>query len=197
MRPYISRSVDFQSPDNASLANFSNRIGQAVADAGNTRSLGSMSLTLLSAQAYSQSRNQLSATDRNRHASGYEDFMEGLEDALKGRGDDIFCVRGLALMGRNARSQQKGAEAALCLMVDNDQQSTLFEELNIIKSYFEDNYLPTPSLKPAKLHIAFGRVRLDKIATGKNKDPHVLIPSGLSIPRSVHVLPPVVRSYDG
>ena len=187
-RIYVSRPLDFENlAINSKVADFANKVGRAIKGMGRTRSLGSMAVTLLSAQQYSQVRNNLSARDRNKLSGRFDEFANGLEEILLKRPSTAeFAIRGLGFHGRNARSHRPGAWTTFAFNASFRGNEVLKSDLDTIKDYFSNENLPEPVLDPKKLHLSAGEVQLFRLATGKamdvNEGPSIFIPAGVLIP---------------
>ena len=202
-RLYISRPLEYEPKGvNHHIDNFANKVGRSIKGMGQTRSLGSMAVTLLSAQAYSQVRNNLTVRDRNRLSSQLDDFAYGLEEKLKERPMTAkFAIRGLGFYGRNVRSQRPGAWTTFGFNASPAGNEVLREDIDAIKGYFSDNALPEPVIDPKKLHISAGQVQIYRLATGKAMDkddgPSIFIPAGVVIPTHADLQAPHCEVIDG
>lgn len=202
-RLYISRPLEFEPKGvNRHVDDFANKVGRAIKGMGRTHSLGSMAVTLLSAQAYSQVRNNLTVRDRGRLSSNLDDFAYGLEEKLKERPTAAkFAIKGLGFYGRNVRSQRPGTWTTFGFNAAPNGNDTLREDIDAIKAYFSDNALPEPSIDPRKLHISAGQVQIYRLATGKAMDkddgPSIFIPAGVVIPSSADLQAPHCEVIDG
>jgi hypothetical protein len=175
--------------------------GGAISGVGDTRSLGSISLTVLSAQDYSQVRNNLSARDRARHSKKFDDFVYGFQEVIDKRpefsGVVNLALSGLSLWGRNVKSPRPGNYTTLAFSVNPDTNPAVINDISLITTYFNNNGLPAPNLNSSKLHVSFGGVRLDRLSTGHGHDPHVIVPSGLVVPKVIIVDPIKVEDING
>lgn len=202
-RLYISRPLQFEPEGvNPQIATFINLVGRAIKGMGRTRSMGSMAVTLLSAQDYSQVRNNLTTRDRNRLSAQLDDFAYGLEEVLKTRPQEAqFAIRGLGFHGRNVRSQRPGAWTTFGFTANFAKNAVLHDDLTAIKTYFSDQNLPEPNLDPKKLHLSAGEVQIYRLATGRPMDkddgPSHFIPSGVIIPSIAHLQEPHAEVIDG
>ena len=196
-RLYVSRPLTYEDGANALVAEFANRIGRSIKGTGRTRSVGSMAVTLLSAQDYSQVRNNLSSRDRAKHVAEFDKFTDGLKEVLRGTGEAEFCIHGLGFMGRNARSYRPGAWITFGLKADRKHNERLEGDIKVINDYFDENNLSVPPIKADKLHIAVGEVQIHRLETGKNHDPHIFIPAGVVVPQRALLQEPQVEDYDG
>ena len=202
-RLYVSRPLQFEpSGVNPHIEVFVNKVGRAIKGMGRTRAMGSMAVTLLSAQAFSQVRNNLPTRDRSRLSSNLDDFAHGLEQVLKERPTEAqLTIRGLGFYGRNPRSQRPGAWTTFGFNAAPHGNDVLRGDIDAIKTYFSDNHLPEPTIDPKKLHLSAGEVQIFRLATGKamdkNDGPSVFIPAGVSIPHTAELQAPHAETIDG
>lgn len=200
LRVRVERFVDYGHPKNEIVSDFSSRVGRAINGVGTTKSLGSMSLSLLSAFQYSQVRNRLSANDRNRLNARMPDFVFGLEERMAAQTSDSqqIAVAGLALWGKNVHSRRHGGFVKLGFNVVPKKCPALEHDIAEIKTYFSDNDLDEPPIDINKMHITFGEVALERLARGQNKmDPHTLVPAGLVVPSIVEMGELQVEAING
>lgn len=189
-RVRVERLTDESVDNNPVVNEFSSRIGRAINGIGNTRSLGSMSLSLLSAEQFSAVRNRLSSTDRNRLNARFNDFCFGLEEMREGKfsSHQRIAIAGLALWGRNMNKRRQGGMVKLAFNVVPRECPELAADIDHVKTYFSDEKLPEPNIDINKMHIVFGEVYWERLARGQNKmDPHTLVPAGLLVPKFIEM----------
>ncbi len=171
-------------PMNNNLRNFSDRVGRAIAGAGMTRSLGSMSLTLLGGAEFDRLRQRMTANDQR--AIDERELSAAIDDELRCRPSKIdLSTDGIGLFGvKFGRTWEPVAKLGFrALLGDN---SAVIEDLEVINRVLSDFNIPAVGTAPLRtLRVTFGDVYTEHISRGQGDNPNLLIPSGVCIPASI------------
>jgi len=183
------RAVD---SSNQEIQNFTDRVGRGIAGAGTTRSVGSMAITLLGGAQFNKLCNQLSSKDRSK-INPYE-VSGSLKDVLKARTETIdLHVEGIGLFGsKRGKVWEPVARLGFSAMLATNPE--VEKDFDAINSILSDFHLPTIRLQPRKpIHLSFGDIYTMHITQGQGENPHLLIPSGITVPSEVGLYRPISK----